>query len=85
MMLTDFYLWSAGEFFKRFITLLHTVFLDEIHTKDTIQAEMLRMLMARFIIKVTRLLKSQSSENSQNVYGQTRFLLKFKCHHFFDT
>lgn len=36
---------------------LHEVFLDELETKDTIQAEMLRMLMARFIIISTRLLK----------------------------
>jgi AraC-like DNA-binding protein len=35
------------------------VFLDEFDTKDTIQAEMLRMLMARFIIISTRLLKSK--------------------------
>lgn len=38
---------------------LHEVFLDELNTKDNIQAEMLRMLMARFIIKCTRLLKNQ--------------------------
>ncbi len=38
--------------------MLHQVFLDELETTDTIQAEMLRMLMARFIIKTTRLLKS---------------------------
>lgn len=39
--------------------LLHEVFLDELETKDNIQAEMLRMLMARFIIKSTRLLKAK--------------------------
>ena len=38
---------------------LHEVFIDELETKDTIQAEMLRMLMARFIIISTRLLKSK--------------------------
>lgn len=38
-------------------TRLHGVFLEEMETKDTIQAEMLRMLLARFIIKTTRLLK----------------------------
>ena len=38
---------------------LHEVFLDELNTKDNIQGEMLRMLMARFIIKCTRLLKNQ--------------------------
>ena len=37
--------------------MLHQVFLEELDTKDTIQAEMLRMLLARFIIKTTRLLK----------------------------
>lgn len=40
--------------------ILHQVFLDELETTDNIQAEMLRMLMARFIIKTTRLLKSNS-------------------------
>lgn len=40
--------------------LLHSVFLDELETKDNIQAEMLRMLMARFMIKATRILKNNS-------------------------
>ncbi|GAA4108312.1 helix-turn-helix domain-containing protein [Aquimarina addita] len=39
---------------------LHQTFLDELETIDTIQAEMLRMLMARFIITTTRLIKQQS-------------------------
>lgn len=43
---------------KKF-TMLHEVFIDELETKDNIQAEMLRMLMARFIIKSTRLLKAK--------------------------
>ncbi|MBC3845581.1 AraC family transcriptional regulator [Winogradskyella echinorum] len=38
---------------------LHDVFIDELETEDNIQAEMLRMLMARFIIKCTRLLKTK--------------------------
>ena len=38
---------------------LHEVFIDEFETKDNIQAEMLRMLMARFIIMSTRLLKAK--------------------------
>ena len=38
---------------------LHEVFIDELETEDNIQAEMLRMLMARFIIKSTRLLKAK--------------------------
>jgi AraC family transcriptional activator of pobA len=36
---------------------LHEIFLEEMDTKDTIQAEMLQILLARFIIKTTRLLK----------------------------
>lgn len=40
---------------------LHQVFLDELETKDNIQAEMLRMLMARFMIKATRILKNNSN------------------------
>jgi AraC-like DNA-binding protein len=43
----------------RKLNILHEVFLDELETKDTIQAEMLRMLMSRFIIISTRLLKSK--------------------------
>ncbi len=43
----------------RKFTTLHEVFLDEFETKDTIQAEMLRMLTARFIIISTRLLKAK--------------------------
>jgi AraC-like DNA-binding protein len=43
----------------RKFNILHEVFLDELETKDTIQAEMLRMLMARFIIISTRLLKAK--------------------------
>lgn len=39
---------------------LHDVFLDELETTDTIQAEMLRMLLSRFIIKTTRLLKTNT-------------------------
>ncbi|GAA3587510.1 AraC family transcriptional regulator [Flavivirga amylovorans] len=40
---------------------LHEVFVDELETKDNIQAEMLRMLMARFIIKSTRILKAKDN------------------------
>lgn len=45
---------------QRKFKVLHEVFIDELETKDTIQAEMLRMLMARFIIKSTRLLKAKT-------------------------
>ncbi|MEW4923145.1 helix-turn-helix domain-containing protein [Algibacter sp. 2305UL17-15] len=44
---------------SRKFKILHDVFLDELETEDTIQAEMLRMLMARFIIISTRLLKAK--------------------------
>ncbi|MGV6830395.1 MAG: helix-turn-helix domain-containing protein [bacterium] len=43
---------------QRKYKLLHEIFLDELATKDNIQAEMLRMLMSRFIIKTTRILKN---------------------------
>lgn len=39
--------------------LLHETFIEELNTTDTIQAEMLRMLLARFIIKTTRILKNE--------------------------
>ena len=42
---------------------LHEVFLEELETVDTIQSEMLRLLMARFIIKTTRIMKSQNPYN----------------------
>jgi AraC-like DNA-binding protein len=47
---------------QRKFGILHNVFLEELDTTDTIQAEMLRMLMARFIIKTTRLLKTETGD-----------------------
>ena len=47
---------------QRKFGILHNVFLEELETKDTIQAEMLRILMARFIIKTTRLLKIETGD-----------------------
>ncbi|MCR9253655.1 MAG: helix-turn-helix domain-containing protein [bacterium] len=41
------------------IELLYQVFIDEFGTRDNIQGEMLRMLLKRLIIKVTRLAKQQ--------------------------
>lgn len=46
---------------KHKLQILHEVFLEELETEDSIQAEMLRLLMARFIIKITRLIKSQGN------------------------
>ena len=43
---------------QRSYTILHEVFLEEMETKDHIQAEMLQLLMSRFIIKTTRLLSA---------------------------
>lgn len=50
------------------LNMLNDIFLEEFETKDTIQAEMLRMLMARFIIIATRLLKAKEgfSETTSN-------------------
>ncbi|WKN40919.1 helix-turn-helix domain-containing protein [Tunicatimonas pelagia] len=40
--------------------MLYDVFLEECRTQDTIQGEMLRILLKRLIIKITRLTKDQS-------------------------
>ncbi len=50
------------EKYKKFKN-LYDVFVDEYDEKDTIQAEMLRMLLKRLIIKVTRLAKNQYLEH----------------------
>ena len=50
---------DLGEKDQRKFDTLHEVFVDELETEDTIQAEMLRMLMARFMIMSTRLLKAK--------------------------
>lgn len=44
---------------QRRFDLLQQVFVDEFETQDTIQGEMLRVLLKRLIIKLTRLLKEQ--------------------------
>ncbi|XLS28313.1 helix-turn-helix domain-containing protein [Flavobacteriaceae bacterium M23B6Z8] len=56
--------------------LLHQVFLEEITTEDTIQAEMLRMLMARFMIKSTRILKQQKDHRSDNLMDAKTEMLR---------
>ena len=50
---------SLDEEETRKFDLLYQVFLDEFETKDNIQGEMLRMLLKRLIIKLTRLAKEQ--------------------------
>ncbi|MFC5046813.1 helix-turn-helix domain-containing protein [Aquimarina hainanensis] len=58
------------------LQLLHQVFLDELDTVDNIQAEMLRILMARFIITTTRLIKQQS--NFKHMFdGQLNMIREF--------
>ncbi|TYA74004.1 helix-turn-helix domain-containing protein [Seonamhaeicola marinus] len=57
--------------------MLHDILVDEIETKDTIQAEMLRMLMARFIIKITRLLKEKEQIETNKKDTKTELLRAF--------
>ncbi|TXE13093.1 helix-turn-helix domain-containing protein [Seonamhaeicola algicola] len=57
--------------------ILHDIFLDELETKDNIQAEMLRMLMARFIIKTTRLLKDKKDIDTNKQDTKTELLRAF--------
>ena len=74
---------------QRKFKILHEVFIDELETKDNIQAEMLRMLMARFIIKSTRLLKAkdgivETAKNSKvDLLRSFNFLVEqhFKTEH----
>lgn len=56
------------------LNILQEVFLDELDTVDNIQAEMLRMLMARFIITATRLMKQQS--DFEDVYNEQIDLMR---------
>jgi len=55
---------DLGKKEQRKFDTLHEVFIDELQTADTIQAEMLRMLMARFMIISTRLLKAKEGFNA---------------------
>lgn len=57
--------------------MLHDIFIDEIETKDNIQAEMLRMLMARFIIKTTRLLKDKEQLDADKKDSKSELLRAF--------
>lgn len=65
---------------QKFMT-LHKVFLEEMETRDTIQAEMLRMLLSRFIIKTTRLLKVGGQyvseyEGNMDIYREFNMLVE---------
>ncbi|WP_248724698.1 AraC family transcriptional regulator [Seonamhaeicola sp. ML3] len=57
--------------------MLHDIFVDEIETKDNIQAEMLRMLMARLIIKITRLLKEKEQIDTNKKDTKSELLRAF--------
>lgn len=71
---------------QRKFELLIQVFQDEFETKDTIQEDMLRMLLKRLIILCTRLLKEQASVSYQQeeleVIRQFHILLEqnFRTH-----
>ncbi|NRD19466.1 AraC family transcriptional regulator [Winogradskyella eckloniae] len=56
---------------------LHNVFIDELETEDNIQSEMLRMLMARFIIKCTRLLKAKENISASPKSSKVDLLREF--------
>jgi AraC family transcriptional regulator, transcriptional activator of pobA len=57
-----FFIELQNEEDKKIEMLLH-VFIDEFQTKDNIQAEMLRMLLKRLIIKLTRLARTQQLQD----------------------
>ncbi len=59
------------------LDLFHQIFLEELDTVDTIQAEMLRMLMARFIITTTRLIKQQNGFKTNK--GQVDLIKEFNA------
>ncbi len=59
------------------LDLFHQIFMDEMDTVDTIQAEMLRMLMARFIITTTRLIKQQ--DNFDKIEDQVDLIREFNA------
>ena len=56
---------SLNEEFQRKLRLLLEVFIDEFQYKDTIQGEMLLMLLKRLIIICTRLAKDQNGLNKK--------------------
>ncbi|MDP5158528.1 MAG: helix-turn-helix domain-containing protein [Flaviramulus sp.] len=62
---------------QRKFNMLYEVFVDELKTKDNIQAEMLRMLMARFIIICTRLLKAKEGYKETQKSSKIDMLREF--------
>ncbi|MDF4222295.1 helix-turn-helix domain-containing protein [Maribacter sp. M208] len=68
---------DLGEKEQRKYDTLHEVFVDELETEDTIQAEMLRMLMARFMIMSTRLLKAKEGFNKTTGDAKVNLLRSF--------
>lgn len=55
---------------------LHEILLAELENKDTIQAEMLRILLKRFIIKTTRLIKIQDHGILEDLHYEKLQLLR---------
>lgn len=75
---------------QRKLSLLHQVFEDEMQTHDTIQGEMLRAILKRFIILLTRMAKRQHIQNISSQASNELDLIRqynvlverhFKAHH----
>lgn len=64
---------------QRKFALLHQVFLDEMETEDSIQAEMIRVLLKRLIIKCARIAKDQILERNSLDISQTDTIRKFNA------
>jgi len=63
---------------KKF-ALLHQVFIDEMETEDSIQAEMIRVLLKRLIIKCARIAKDQILERNKLDNSQTDTIRNFNA------
>lgn len=59
--------------------MLHQVFLDELETEDGIQAEMIRVLLKRLIIKCARIAKEQIEERNHLNVAQTDTIRAFNA------
>jgi len=70
---------SLNETEQRAFALLHQVFIDELKTNDSIQAEMIRVLLKRLIIKCARLVKEQLLAEKSLDLGQTDTIREFNA------
>lgn len=64
---------------ERAFDLLHQVFLDELENGDHIQAEMVRVLLKRLIIKCARIAREQLNEQKQMGHTETDLLRDFNA------